>query len=82
MIWCDLLDKWKSSGKIRPRDILKINIFERLQLANFWGIKTNIFKVTKDLIKSATNRERKSRKYERRLKRLEKEIQKERTTNE
>jgi hypothetical protein len=76
MIWCDLLDKWQSSGKITPRDILKINIFERLQFANFWGIKTNIFKVTKDLIKSATNRERTSRKYERRLKQLEKEMQK------
>lgn len=76
MIWCDLLDEWKSSSKIRPRDILKINIFERLQLANFWGIKTNIFKVTKDLIKSAVARERTSRKYERRLKQLEKEMNK------
>lgn len=74
MIWCDLLDKWQSSGKIRSRDILKINIFERLQLANFWGIKTNIFKVTKDLIKSAVFRERTSRKYERRFKQLKKEI--------
>ena len=74
MIWCDLLDEGQLSGKIRSRDILKINIFERLQLANFWGIKTNIFKVTKDLIKSAVARERASKKYERKLKQLEKEV--------
>lgn len=65
MIWCDLLDAWLLSGKIKPRDILKINIFERLQLADFWGVKTNIFTVTKDLIKSAIDRERTSRKYAR-----------------
>ena len=72
MIWCDLLDKWRLTGKMRSRDILKINIFQRLELAEFWGIKTNIFNVTKILIKSVANRERNSRKFERRLKQLEK----------
>ena len=76
MIWCDLLDKWRLTGKMRPRDILKINIFQRLELAEFWGIKTNIFNVTKILIKSVANRERNSRKFERRLKQLENKMQK------
>ena len=47
MIWCDLLDKWRLTGKMKPSEILKINIFQRLELAEFWGIKTNIFNVTK-----------------------------------
>lgn len=74
MIWCDLLDKWLLTGKMKPSDILKINIFQRLELARFWGIKTNIFNVTKILIKSVSNRERSSRKFERILKQLEKNI--------
>lgn len=76
MIWCDLLDKWRLTGKMKPIDILKINIFQRLELAEFWGIKTNIFNVTKILIKSVANRERNSRKFERRLKQLEMKMQK------
>ena len=76
MIWCDLLDKWRLTGKMKPSDILKINIFQRLELAEFWGIQTNICNVTKILIKSVANRERKSRKFERRLKQLENKMQK------
>lgn len=72
MIWCDLLDKWRLTGKMKPRDIFEIDIFQRLELAEFWGIETNIFNVTKILIKSIANRERNSRKFERRLKQLEK----------
>ena len=70
----NFFEKCEAKNKIIIKDIKNLSFCEKIRLASLWGIKTNIFNVTKILIKSVANRERNSRKFERKLKQLEKII--------